>query len=186
MFIFTGSASDVLISNTFNSVDVGDRFQIASEGSDRSVAKVSSSTTIDSYEYTGLRPTTAQFVATVVNGIVTQVTVTDPGSNYEVPPILVFTGGGGEGAFAETTIEQGSGKVTGVINLQGGTGYTSGTPVVVPTHPMALERKQRDRLISGSKNLATTYLTQTLSDSGTTINLKNVWYDNSQKKGFRD
>ena len=79
MFIFTGSASDVLISNTFNSVDVGDRFQIASEGSDRSVAKVSSSTTIDSYEYTGLRPTTAQFVATVVNGIVTQVTVTDPG-----------------------------------------------------------------------------------------------------------
>ena len=186
MFIFTGSASDVLISNTFNSVDVGDRFQIASEGSDRSVAKVSSSTTIDSYEYTGLRPTTAQFVATVVNGIVTQVTVTDPGSNYEVPPILVFTGGGGEGAFAETTIEQGSGKVTGVINLQGGTGYTSGTPVVVPTHPMALERKQRDRLISGSKNLATTYLTQTLSDSGTTINLKNVWYDTSQKNGFPD
>ena len=186
MFIFTGSASDVLISNTFNSVDVGDRFQIASEGSDRSVAKVSSSTTIDSYEYTGLRPTTAQFVATVVNGIVTQVTVTDPGSNYEVPPILVFTGGGGEGAFAETTIEQGSGKVTGVINLQGGTGYTSGTPVVVPTHPMALERKQRDRLISGSKNLATSYLTQTLSDSGTTINLKNVWYDTSQKNGFPD
>ena len=77
-----------------------------------------------------MRPTTAQFVATVVNGIVTQVTVTDPGSNYEVPPILVFTGGGGEGAFAETTIEQGSGKVTGVINLQGGTGYTSGTPPV--------------------------------------------------------
>ena len=86
IFIFTGSAEDVLISNTFNSVDIGDRFKVDSEGSDRSVAKVSSSTTIDSYEYTGLRPTTAQFVPTLVNGVVTQVDIINAGSNYENPP----------------------------------------------------------------------------------------------------
>ena len=184
MFIFTGSSADVLISNTFNALDIGDRLQIASEGSDRSIAKISSSITIDSYEYTGLRPTTAVFVATVVNGIVTQVTITNPGSNYEVPPILVFTGGGGEGAFAETTIEQGSGKVLSVINLNGGSGYTQGIPTVNATHPVAVERKERNRLISNSKNLSASYLTSTLSQSGTTINLQNVWYDSNQKNGF--
>ena len=173
-----------MISNTFNALDIGDRLQIASEGSDRSIAKISSSITIDSYEYTGLRPTTAVFVATVVNGIVTQVTITNPGSNYEVPPILVFTGGGGEGAFAETTIEQGSGKVLSVINLNGGSGYTQGIPTVNATHPVAVERKERNRLISNSKNLSASYLTSTLSQSGTTINLQNVWYDSNQKNGF--
>ena len=156
IFIFTGSAEDVLISNTYNSIDIGDRFQIDSEGSDRSVAKVSSSTTIDSYEYTGLRPTTAQFVPTLVNGVVTQVDIINAGSNYEVPPILVFQGGGGVGAFAETTIEIGSGRVTGVINLQ--VVWDIQLPTVIPTHPMSLERKQRNRLISNSKNLSCTYL----------------------------
>ena len=185
IFIFTGSAEDVLVSNTFNSLDIGDRFQIDSEGSDRSIAKVSSSTTIDSYEYTGLRPSTAEFVATIVNGAVTQVDIINAGSNYEVPPILLFQGGGGEGAFAETTIEIGSGRVTGVVNLQGGANYTS-APTVLPTHPIAVERKQRNRLISNSKNLSATYLTSTLSQSGTTINLKNVWFDSSQKNGFPD
>ena len=102
LFIYTGSPEDILISNTFNSIDPGDRAQISSEGSDRLVATVSSSTTIDSYEYTGLRPNVAEFTATVTGGQVTQVTITDQGSNYEVPPILIFQGGGGEGASAET------------------------------------------------------------------------------------
>ena len=185
IFIFTGSAEDVLISNTYNSIDIGDRFKVDSEGSDRSVAKVSSSTTIDSYEYTGLRPTTAQFVPTLVNGVVTQVDIINAGSNYEVPPILVFQGGGGVGAFAETTIELGSGKVIAIKNLQGGVGYTQ-LPTVIPTHPMSLERKQRNRLISNSKNLSCTYLTQSLSQSGTTINLRNAWYNSSEKNGFPD
>ena len=65
LFIYTGSSSDVLISNTFQSIDPGDRVQIDSEGTDRLVATVSSSTTIDSYEFTGLRPSVAEFTATV-------------------------------------------------------------------------------------------------------------------------
>ena len=75
-FIFSGSAEDVLVSKTFNSVDPGDRLQVVSEGNDRLIATVSSSTSIDSYEYVGLRPIPAEFVATVSGQQVTQVTIT--------------------------------------------------------------------------------------------------------------
>ena len=185
LFIYTGSSEDVLVSNTFNSIDPGDRAQIASEGSDRLVATVSSSTTIDSYEYTGLKPNVAEFTATVTGGQVTQITITDEGSNYEVPPILIFQGGGGEGASAETQIETGSGRVLSVINLKGGSGYTS-APSVLAVHPIAIERRQRDRVLSNSNLLGTTHLTQTLSQAGTTINLKNVYFNTNQKNGFPD
>ena len=185
LFIYTGSAADILVSNTFNSIDPEDRVQIVSEGSDRRVATVSSSTTIDSYEFTGLRPSVAEFTATVTGGQVTQVTITDQGSNYEVPPILIFQGGGGEGATAETTIETGSGRVLSVVNLKGGAGYTS-APNVLVTHPMTLERKQRDRVLSNSNILASSHLTSTLSQTGTTINLKNVYFNTSQSNGFPD
>jgi len=185
LFIYTGSAEDILISNTFNAIDPEDRVQIASEGSDRRVATVSSSTTIDSYEFTGLRPTVAEFTATITGGSVTQVTITNQGSNYEVAPILIFQGGGGEGASAETTIETGSGRVLSVINLKGGANYTS-APTVLVVHPMTLERKQRDRVLSNSNILGTSYLTSTLSQAGTTINLKNVYFNSSQKNGFPD
>ena len=185
LYIYTGSAADILVSNTFNSIDPEDRVQIVSEGSDRRVATVSSSTTIDSYEFTGLRPTIAEFTATVTGGQVTQVTITNQGSNYEVPPILIFQGGGGEGATAETIIETGSGRVLGVINLKGGAGYTS-APTVLVTHPMTLERKQRDRVLSNSNVLAKSYLTSTLSQAGTTLNLKNVYFNSTQSNGFPD
>ena len=185
IFIYTGSASDILVSNTFNSIDPNDRVQISSEGSDRLVATVSSSTTIDSYEYTGLKPNVAEFTATITGGQVTQVTITNQGSNYEVPPILIFQGGGGEGASAETTVEVGSGRVLSVINLKGGSGYTS-APTVLAVHPLALERSERNRNLSNSLNLATTYLTQTIDASATTINLQNVYFDSSQKNGFPD
>ena len=180
LFIYTGSSSDVLISNTFQAIDPEDRVQIASEGSDRRVATVSSSTTIDSYEFTGLRPTVAEFTATVTGGQVSQVTITNPGSNYEVPPILLFQGGGGEGGTAETTIETGSGRVLSVINLKGGAGYTS-APNVLVVHPLALERKQRNRILSNSLSLGSSYLTSTLSQAGTTINLQNVYFNSTQK-----
>ena len=185
LFIYTGSASDILVSNTYNAIDPNDRVQISSEGSDRLVATVSSSTTIDSYEYTGLRPSVAEFSATVTGGEVTQVTITDAGSNYEVPPILLFQGGGGEGASAETTIEVGSGRVLSVTNLKGGSGYTS-APTVLAVHPIALERKERNRIVSNSLNLAASHLSSTLSNSATTINLKNVYFNSSQKNGFPD
>jgi hypothetical protein len=121
----------------------------------------------------------------VTGGAVTQVIINDQGQNYEVPPILLFTGGGGEGASAETTVEIGSGRVLSVINLKGGSGYTS-APNVLAVHPIALERKQRDRILSNSSVLGTSHLTSSLSQSGTTINLKNVFFNSSQQYGFPD
>ena len=185
MYAYLGSDDDVLIENTFNSIDPDDIVQVKSEGSDRILASVSSSTTIDTYEYTGLRPTQATFSASISGGRVVGVNIISPGRNYEVAPILVFTAGGGQGAFAETTISPSTGEVTGVINLRSGSGYTT-TPNVIPCHPVSIERSQRDRIISNSTPLANTYLSASISDTATTITAENVFWNGSQQIGFPD
>ena len=185
VYIYTGSTDDILFEDTFNSIDPGDRVNVLSEGEDRLLATVSSASSIDTYEYTGLRPNIASFSATVANGSVVSVQILDQGSNYEVAPILVFQGGDGTGAFAETTIEAGSGRVIAVTNLQGGVGYTS-APTVIPTHPVDIERSQRNRIISNSNALGSSYLTSSITDSSLTLNLQNVFWNNDQRIGFPD
>ena len=185
VYIYTGSADDILFEDTFNSIDPGDRVNVLSEGEDRLLATVSSASSVDTYEYTGLRPNVAAFSATVANGSVVSVQILDQGSNYEVAPILIFQGGDGTGAFAETTIEGGSGRVISVTNLQGGVGYTS-APTVIPVHPVDIERSQRDRIISNSNALGSSYLTSSITDSSTTLNLQNVFWNNDQRIGFPD
>ena len=185
LFIYTGSDADIFVSNTFNSIDPDDRMQVASEGSDRLIATVSSAGSVDTYEYVGLRPNTATFTAQITNGSVTGVVIDDPGSNYEDPPILLFQGGSGVGASATTTIQSGSGQVNGVNIIDGGTGYLS-APTVVPVHPVDLERKSRDRIISNSLALGCTYLTTSINSTDTTIQCKNIYYDTTQRYGFPD
>ena len=185
LYIYTGSPTDVLIQNTYNSLDPDDRLQVDSEGADRRLAVVSSSTTVDTYEYTALKPTVAEFTATVVGGSVVAVNIINSGSNYEVPPILVFTGGDGDGASAQTVIEEGSGRVIGVVNLNGGAGYTS-TPIVRPFHPVHVERKQRNRAISNSLPLASAYVIADSSSADTTIELSSSGWNSTQAIGFPD
>ena len=185
LYIYTGSDEDIFVSNTFNSIDPTDRLQVASEGSDRLIATVSSATSVDTYEYVGLRPTTASFTAVLTNGVVTDVIINNPGENYEDPPVLLFQGGSGVGASGITTIEPGSGKVLTATIRNGGTGYLT-VPTIVPVHAVELERKSRDRILSNSLALGTTYLTQSMTDSSTTINCRNVYYDTSQRIGFPD
>ena len=185
LYIYTGSPTDVLIQNTYNSLDPDDRLQVDSEGADRRLAVVSSSTTVDTYEYTALKPTVAEFTATVVGGSVVAVNIINSGSNYEVPPILVFTGGDGDGASAQTVIEEGSGRVIGVVNLNGGAGYTS-TPIVRPFHPVHVERKQRNRAISNSLPLASAYVIADSNSSDTTIELSSSGWNSTQAIGFPD
>ena len=84
---------------------------------------------------------------------------------------------------AETTIEVGSGRVLSVINLQGGSGYTS-APTVLAVHPLALERKQRNRIISNSLSLGGSYLTQSINATDTTINLKKCVFQFCTEKWF--
>ena len=185
LFIYTGSDADIFVSNTFNSIDPGDRMQVASEGSDRLIATVSSASSVDTYEYVGLRPNTATFTAQITNGSVTGVIIDDPGSNYENPPILLFQGGSGVGASATTTIQSGSGQVNSVNITDGGTGYLS-VPTVVPVHPVDMERKSRDRIISNSLALGCTYLTTSINSTDTTIQCRNIYYDTTQRYGFPD
>ena len=177
IYIYTGSNLDIVTEDTFSSLDPGDIIQVQSEGDNRRLATIASSSSLDTYEYTGLRPNVATFTATVVNGRVVQVIIVDPGSNYEVAPFLIFSGGGGSGAFAETIIEQGSGKVIGVKNLQGGSNYNT-APSVTPYHPLALERTQRDRAISNGVFLYTTQLTGSIGVQTATIPVLDAYYDN--------
>ena len=185
LYAYLGSADDVLIENTFNSLDPGDIVEIQSEGDDRLLASVSSSNTIDTYEYVGLRPNVAEFSSVILNGEVVSVTIVDPGSNYEVAPILVFTGGGGQGAFAETVIDRNTGSVIDVINIKPGRNYTS-PPIVNPTHPVSIERTQRNRIVSNSNALANTYLSASITDTDTTITAENVFWNSSERIGFPD
>jgi len=185
LYIYTGSAEDVFTSNTFNSIDPNDRVMVESEGQDRLLATVSSATSIDTYEFTGLRPTVATFDCTISNGKVDTVSILNAGSNYEVPPILYFQGGSGTGAMAETTIESGSGKVLSIVNLKGGSGYIT-APTVFAVHPVHLERKSRNRIVSNTVALGTTYLASSISAVDTTITCKNIYFDVSQNIGFPD
>ena len=66
--------------------------------------------------------------ATVVNGIITAVNVTNPGTGYTSAPAVAMSGGSGAGATATATVT----GVVGAINItNAGTGYTAPPAVVI-------------------------------------------------------
>jgi hypothetical protein len=79
---------------------------------------------------------TAQATASILNGFVVSITVTDGGSGYSSPPSVVLVNGGGTGASAVATIDS-TGAVTGINLLTAGSGYTSAPAVVIssPSNP---------------------------------------------------
>jgi len=70
---------------------------------------------------------TATATATVSDGAVVAVTVTDGGAGYLTPPLVTIGGGEGSGATAEATVA--GGAVTAITVLTGGSGYTSAPDV---------------------------------------------------------
>ncbi len=70
---------------------------------------------------------TATGVATIANGQVTEVTVTNPGSGYTATPTVVISGGGGAGALVLANVANQS--VSGFKVTNGGRGFNS-TPDV--------------------------------------------------------
>ena len=76
--------------------------------------------------------TAAGATATVYNGFVVGITVTNGGSGYTFAPLVTITGGGGAGAgaFASTS----NGVVTAITVTNAGSGYAS-TPQVIITAP---------------------------------------------------
>jgi hypothetical protein len=78
--------------------------------------------------------TLAAATATVVNGVVTAITMTNNGTGYTQPPVVTITGAGGSGATA-TAILTGT-SIAGVTIQAGGQFYTS-APAVVISSPQA-------------------------------------------------
>ncbi len=76
---------------------------------------------------------TATATATVMSGFVVDITVTDGGAGYLVPPAVTITGGGGSGATAEATVSNSA--VSRVTVLTTGSGYTSTPNVVIAPPP---------------------------------------------------
>jgi hypothetical protein len=78
--------------------------------------------------FTGGGGTGAAGFATIVNGAITAVTITNPGNGYIAAPQVHFTGGGGNGATANVTL---SGTQVGSVTVtNGGSGYTTGKGAV--------------------------------------------------------
>ena len=74
-------------------------------------------------------PTTAVANATIVNGIVTAVTVLNPGSGYTLPPAVLALGNSDSSAQFTSTVVNGG--VDSIIVEDGGTGYNSAPAIFI-------------------------------------------------------
>ena len=114
-------------------------------------------------------PSQAKGTATLINGFVTGVNITDGGHGYEgvIPPVT-FIGGGGTGAKGIAIVS--NGVVTGISMTASGSGYTK-APYVLIAAPPGLARAEISvhsvdvtlHLIPGY-----TYKIQTAIDPGST------------------
>lgn len=87
-------------------------------------------------------PRQATATAEVVNGFVVGIAITDPGGGYPAVPSVGFQGGGGTGAEARVTLDQGT--VVQIIVENAGSGYTSAPDVVIGPPPPLLDWAIRD------------------------------------------
>lgn len=73
-------------------------------------------------------------IASLANGTIGIVTITNPGSGYVIRPSVTFIGGGGVGAAATVRLTQ-SGAISAIYITDAGTGYTS-PPTIVISDPV--------------------------------------------------
>lgn len=78
---------------------------------------------------------TATATANISEGLVTSLTLNEPGNGYTEPPPVKIVGGGGTGAEFEAVIE--NGEVIGFDRIHPGDGYTSVPDVVIDEPPPA-------------------------------------------------
>jgi hypothetical protein len=102
-------------------------------------------------------------------------TVTCKGAGYLAAPAITLTGGGGSGAAAEATIENGS--ITTISITTGGTGYTSAPAAILESAPSSVYyKKQIDlsvasvtTLLAGSSSVAAYLQIEEKSGADTTV-----------------
>jgi len=83
-----------------------------------------------------------------LGGQVSAFTVTCKGAGYLAAPAITLTGGGGSGAVAEATIDNGS--ITTISITTGGTGYISTPAVSIDTPPSSVYYKKQIDLSAAS------------------------------------
>jgi hypothetical protein len=83
-----------------------------------------------------------------LGGQVSAFTVTCKGAGYLVAPAITFTGGGGSGAVAEATIDNGS--IATISITTGGTGYTSAPAITIDSPPSSVYYKKQIDLSTAS------------------------------------
>jgi len=77
---------------------------------------------------------TATATATVLDGAVTAVTVTDGGSGYSQAPAVILAGAGGTGATATALLTNDA--VSQINVMTGGSGYTNAPDVIISAPPL--------------------------------------------------
>jgi len=129
-------------------------------------------------------PHKATATATLFNGFVVGVTITDSGCGYTNAPAVLIQGGGGTGATATAVVS--NGVVVSLSITDAGSGYTSvpriviGSPPFVPALSIAVSKVKvtqnvvlgRNYLLESSNDLATWTATgpQFTADSETIVN----------------
>ena len=83
-----------------------------------------------------------------LGGQVSAFTVTCKGAGYLVAPAITLTGGGGSGAAAEATIDNGS--ITTISITTGGTGYTSAPAITIDSAPTSVYYQKQIDLSTAS------------------------------------
>lgn len=72
------------------------------------------------------------FVSGAANGVVTDITVTDPGSGYtSAPTVAIADSGGGSGSGATAIAQTRRGQITAITVNSGGSGYTAMPDIVI-------------------------------------------------------
>ena len=110
-----------------------------------------------------------------LGGQISAFTVTCKGLGYLVAPAITLTGGGGSGAAAEATIDNGS--ITTITITTGGTGYTSAPAATIDAAPSSVYyRKQIDlsvasvtTLLAGGSSASAYLQIEEISGSDTTV-----------------
>jgi hypothetical protein len=110
-----------------------------------------------------------------LGGQVSAFTVTCKGAGYLIAPAITLTGGGGSGAVAEATIDNGS--ITTISITTGGTGYTSAPAITIDSAPSSVYyKKQIDlstasvtSILSGNTSASTYLQIEEKSGADTTV-----------------
>ena len=90
----------------------------------------------------------------VITGIITSLTISDPGFNHTTPPSILFVGGIGT-ATGGATINSTTGTVTGIAVTNPGVGYTTQPTVSIsdPKNPLNTGNFVYGEMITGQTGL---------------------------------